>query len=163
MRASPFPRLLLILLFMSLLGGCATLSPRDADRHQRVLRLEADAMHAYHGERNEQALALYREIVELDPEHERAWFRIGNLLAGEGDLSAALDAYNRALELNPDYTDARHNLALVHIRHGAALLEEARDTLAEEDPDAVYKADRFLAYLLAGLVRSVDLAVDCEQ
>jgi len=37
----------------------------------------------------------------------------GNALAYEGDLQAALDAYDAALKDNPNHTDARHNRELV--------------------------------------------------
>lgn len=153
---------LLILLAVPLLSGCAAMWSGAGEPPLRVHRLEARAMHAYHGDRPAEALNLYREIVALDPERARAWYRIGNLLAAEDSLEEAMAAFQRTLTLEPGHGDARHNLALVHIRHGAALLEDARAVLAEDDPDAVYQADRFLAYLLAGLVRSVDIAVECE-
>ncbi|MEX0731109.1 MAG: tetratricopeptide repeat protein [Aquisalimonadaceae bacterium] len=154
---------LTISVLMLVLAGCASLPGERQDTRLTVLRLEAHAMHAYHGDRNEEALGLYREIVELDPEHVQARYRVGNLLAEQGDLEGAMQRYGEVLNRRPDHADARHNLALVHIRHGAALLEQARDDLADQDPRAIYQADRFLAYLLTGLVRSVDIAVDCED
>lgn len=145
-----------------MLAGCAAI-PSGQDHRMEVIRLEAHAMHAYHGDESAEALELYRRIVELDPERTQAWFRIGNLEAEAGRLEEAITAYEQALESDPGHARARHNLGLAHIRHGADTLEQARETLAEEEPEAVYRADRFLAHLMVGLVRSVDIAIDCED
>jgi len=44
------------------------------------------------------------------------YFRLGNLYVDKGDLERAEDAYNCALEVDPDHANALHNLAVVYKR-----------------------------------------------
>ena len=44
------------------------------------------------------------------------YFRLGNLYVDKGDLERAEDAYHCALEVDPDHTNALHNLAVVYKR-----------------------------------------------
>jgi Ca-activated chloride channel family protein len=57
----------------------------------------------------------YRESAQALNGIESAdgWYNKGNALAREGDLQAAVDAYDRALELNPSHQDAAFNRKLV--------------------------------------------------
>ena len=41
------------------------------------------------------------------------FYNLGNALAGSGELEKAIDAYQRALKLNPDNADAKYNKELV--------------------------------------------------
>ncbi|PLX86774.1 MAG: hypothetical protein C0618_08540 [Desulfuromonas sp.] len=66
------------------------------------------------------ASALYRaghydQALAAQPEPRTAddWYNRGNALAHNGQLQTALDAYDRALELNPDAEDTRYNRRLV--------------------------------------------------
>ena len=51
-----------------------------------------------------------------------AHYNRGNALAHTGDLQGAIDAYDAALKLNPQHTDARHNRDVV-----AAALKKNKD------------------------------------
>jgi len=57
----------------------------------------------------------YREAAETlkKPQSADDWYNQGNALAHSGQLSQALQAYNKALELQPEHADARYNLDLV--------------------------------------------------
>ena len=60
-----------------------------------------------------------RVLVDALPHQiQRAaiYFRLGNLYVDKGDLERAEDAYNCALEVDPDHANARHNLAVVYKR-----------------------------------------------
>jgi Ca-activated chloride channel family protein len=48
-----------------------------------------------------------------DPQSADDWYNQGNALAKGGDLTAALDAYRQALEIEPEHTDAEFNKGLV--------------------------------------------------
>lgn len=65
----------------------------------------------------------YREGIQLLVEalkygihKEKLYYRLGNLYIDAGDLARAEYAYKRALETNPNYANALHNLSVVYKR-----------------------------------------------
>ena len=156
-------RLMLVVSLLFCVAGCAALPGAAGDPDNEVLRLEAHAMHAYHGDQPEEAEQLYRQIVERDASRTQAWFRLGNLAATRGELEAAIEAFDTALAQQPELHRARHNRALAQLRLGAQELARARQALEGDGADNIYQADRFIAQLLFNLVHSVDLAIDCED
>ena len=78
-------------------------------------RALADAVLLQQQGRIEEAIEKWRSIANVMEEDRqlqaRAWYSIGYLLGeGEGaDLEAEVDAYTRAIELNPAYADAYNN------------------------------------------------------
>jgi tetratricopeptide (TPR) repeat protein len=55
----------------------------------------------------EQAAALYRQVLALDPKHEGAHFYLGNLLFHAGTYREAAQQYRAALATNKDIPPAR--------------------------------------------------------
>ena len=43
-----------------------------------------------------------------------AWYNSGNIALNSDDPSTAIEAYKSSLRLNPDFSDARHNLAIAN-------------------------------------------------
>jgi Ca-activated chloride channel homolog len=92
------------------------------------------------------AVALYRAgefrdsaIVLEDHDGSRAQYNRGNALARAGDVLAAIDAYRRALEIEPGHQDAEHNLALLEelLRENPELAsagQEQEDSETGEQP-----------------------------
>ena len=75
------------------------------------------------------AVALMEAIL-LDPELTHAHYSLGSVQYSLGNLTAAIQSYRRALDLQPNFPDARYRLALVlklANRHQEAmqLMEEA--------------------------------------
>ena len=64
------------------------------------------------------ALALLREVVREDPRHAQAWSCIGFLLAGQGQIEEALDAFGHALALDARDAPSHFNLAYMLQRLG---------------------------------------------
>lgn len=65
------------------------------------------------------ALAAYRRAAELEPDEPRWSYLLGRLLAIEGtDLEAAVERFERVVELAPEYVPARQRLADVQVRRG---------------------------------------------
>ncbi len=62
----------------------------------------------------------------LTPETAADWYNRGNVLARNGKLDEAISAYDRALELQPDFEDAKHN---------KALLEELKQQSSQQSSD----------------------------
>jgi TPR repeat protein len=70
------------------------------------------------------------EAIMLDPELTHAHYSLGSVQYSLGNLTAAIQSYRRALELQPNFPDARYRLALVlklasRHREAAQLMEEA--------------------------------------
>ena len=65
----------------------------------------------YEAQDMEQALAYFRLNTELFPEVANTWDSYGEGLRMKGDQQAALQAYKKALELDPDMSSAREAVA----------------------------------------------------
>lgn len=78
-----------------------------------------------------EASAHYRQALAARPVYADGWSRFGDVLSELGDRSAAVDAYRRALQQQPDHIAAHRGLAAIFIRQGEhdaarAQLHEAR-------------------------------------
>jgi Flp pilus assembly protein TadD len=78
------------------------------------------------------SLALVEDAVRLDPENAEAWYNLGVFESERGQLAAALEAYERAVQLDPLYLTALGN--------GCELLRRF-----DRFDDALHWADRQLA------------------
>ena len=54
----------------------------------------------------EKAESIFKSLTESDPKNERAWYWYGITLSDSGKLQEGLDAYTKAVEINPKYKDA---------------------------------------------------------
>ncbi|HSQ35222.1 MAG TPA: tetratricopeptide repeat protein [Candidatus Binatia bacterium] len=54
------------------------------------------------------ALALYKEVIQIEPTYAPVYFTSAQLLRSKADFDAALANYEKALEINPDFTLARN-------------------------------------------------------
>jgi tetratricopeptide (TPR) repeat protein len=68
---------------------------------------------ALRDERPEEALPLIQRGLELDPKIPAAYFDLGNAHIMLDDLSSALDSFEKATNLKPDFWEALNNQALV--------------------------------------------------
>jgi tetratricopeptide (TPR) repeat protein len=77
--------------------------------------------------RTEEAIADYREALEINPAYAEGYFNLGFALFRQGHTEKAVSEYRAALEINPDYAEAHSNL-------GLALFQEGRteDAMAED-------------------------------
>jgi tetratricopeptide (TPR) repeat protein len=79
--------------------------PRSTDDKQRLLQFwqtQRAAMNAMKVERdNPKAIALFREAIALNPQHEDSRYYLGQCLAGQGDVEGALAALEALQQLNP--------------------------------------------------------------
>lgn len=97
-----------------------------------VLRaMTARAAFLVQADREDEAEALYREIMERPDLTADDYFTIGVGLFNSGDFAAAADAFARSAELNPYSRDAHLNL--VQSLYSEALQLEQEDRTAERD------------------------------
>ena len=52
------------------------------------------------------AVESYRRAIEIDPQKEQAFYRLGNILSDVGDVKGAIENYRRAFNIDPCYFDA---------------------------------------------------------
>lgn len=79
----------------------------DGDDPHRGLRAAAlGRIGAY-----EEAIGLYREVLERQGEHPKIWMSLGHMLKTVGETNEAVTAYRRALALSPTLGEAWWSLA----------------------------------------------------
>lgn len=80
---------------------------RDALERAEALRKKKDY---------KAGISLLVEALKYGIDKAMIYYRLGNLYIDGGDLNRAEYAYKRALEVEPHYVNAMHNLAIVYKR-----------------------------------------------
>jgi Tfp pilus assembly protein PilF len=109
--------------------GARTAAQKNALRY--AVALEAAG-------RVDEAVTLYRSLLEEDPDSALLWTNLGNAEASRGEAALAEAAYRRALELAPANADALNNLAWLLLGQPKLLAEAedlARRAVAAGGPD----------------------------
>ena len=63
-----------------------------------------------------EAISLLVDALQYGLEKAQIYYRLGNVYIDGDDLARAEYAYNRALEMDPKFVNAMHNLAVVYRR-----------------------------------------------
>jgi protein O-mannosyl-transferase len=71
----------------------------------------------------EEAIAHYRQALQIDPAYAKAHNNLGNALFVRGELEEAIEHYRQALKIDPAHAKAHYNLGVALTRRGD--LEEA--------------------------------------
>ncbi|MBI4388721.1 MAG: fused MFS/spermidine synthase [Nitrospinae bacterium] len=66
-------------------------------------RLLDEALEKFRQGDYDRALELYKEILDIDPEHVLTYLNIGNVHLARREIAAAEAAYKKTLEINPHY------------------------------------------------------------
>ncbi len=111
-------------------------SPKKSDRiAAEIYFRKALALHR-DGEL-ENAIITYIQALEKDDTYERAFYNLGLAYYASGKMALAGEAFGRAVQLNPAFTDARYNAALVayyHLNQTNHALRELNKVLTQK-PD----------------------------
>ena len=102
--------------------------------------------------RIDEAVAHYREALEIRPTYTPAHNNLGNALARQGRLDEAVSEYGEALRIRPDYVDAYYNLGLALARqerfHEA--MEQLDEVLRREPGHVGARVSLGMAFLAQG-------------
>jgi len=79
-------------------------------------------------ERYDEAIALYRQAIELEPELAIAWNGLSMAYRQKGALDLAVEAGRRLVELDPDDPLSHTNLSILYQRQG--MIPEAEEERA---------------------------------
>lgn len=110
-------------------------------------------------ERFDEAIATLLQASKHAPRLARVWCALGVAYRRSADMPAARDAYERALEIDPNYQDARTNLGEWHLVSGNPQLAlQCFDAVLDRQP-AHYEA---LTNRIAALIESTRYA-EAEQ
>lgn len=84
------------------------------------------------------AATLLRRIIATNPDDVRSLTALGTALDGTGDWQQAQAEYQKALTVNPEYADARFDLAHLYFKHNnyAEAEQEYRRLIVEDPKDA---------------------------
>jgi len=66
----------------------------------------------------DEAEQLYRQALELEPNHPTARFNLGVVLEDRGATTEAIDQYREAVRLDPRVADVHFNLARLYQQTG---------------------------------------------
>ena len=96
--------------------------------HARVLYKEAFAH--FVSDRLSEAIATYRQALDVDPKLAIAWNGLAMALAQNGDLDGALEAARKLVELEPDEPLGHTSLSIFYQRKGMIPEAEAEKAIA---------------------------------
>ncbi len=95
------------------------------------------------------ALDTYRRAIALDNSIPISHYRMGYVLANQGDLPAALESLEHALSIDPNFAPAQAALGLVHRRQAENLPEgPERDLLLNRAEEQLLRALRAIPKLV---------------
>lgn len=92
--------------------------PKDVE----LLRSEVNVLLGE--QKYEEALSQLEALTAADPKNETIWFVLGATYEKQGKVAEQEMAYNKAIELKPDYYDALFNLAATHYNKGVEKVKE---------------------------------------
>ena len=98
----------------------------------------------------DQAIAVYREAIQINPDLAEAHFNLGNILFAQGDNEEAIAEYRQAIRAKPDLAGAHFSLGNILLAQG-----NADEAIAEYHQAIRAKPDLALAHANLGARASV--------
>lgn len=101
-------------------------------------------------EKYDEVIASLGSAITLDPENYTLYFVQGQSYEQMGDIENARVGYLKALEINPDYTDALYNMGALYFNKGVEITMRANDLPFEKEEEyEKLKAEALVEYLAA--------------
>lgn len=139
---------LLVVAGLTAAGAVMAVPPRSHPPTLGEVRQAADT--AYANGDAAAAMQDYRDLTRARAADSVVWTRIGNLYTLQHNEWQALAAYQQAVQMNPADTEALHNLGMLRIRQGVALLDEESKALPAGPQTAVLQCTIDLLKLAMG-------------
>lgn len=96
--------------------------------------------------RTEEAVGLFKQAVEDNPEDKFSRYNYGVVLLGMNDFENAEVQFLKAVELDPEYNNAIFNLGVTYLRWGSYINKKAEDE-GKITSDHLVKYEKALPYL----------------
>lgn len=107
----------ILLLAVAVVAGCASQpATQGSDKPVQREQLIRNAEFYYLNQEWESAQQHYLQLTQLEPDESLYWYRLGNVYYHGSLPKSAVEAYHKALVIKPDYSEARHNLAIAYFR-----------------------------------------------
>ena len=98
--------------------------------------------------------------MQMDKTNPSIFFAVGTIYDQMGNIEQAVDAYQKAIALNPEYFEANYNLGALYVNQAADILDKANDlpldAVAEYDKQKAL-ADEMLNKAVPYLEKSLEL------
>jgi tetratricopeptide (TPR) repeat protein len=118
-------------------------------------------------QKSDQALAVYRQMTELFPKDPQPSFLAGSILLGQGQQQEARQAFEKSVEISPDYLPAIERLVDLDIavKQYAPALDRVQKLIEKDGKQAqpwalrgkIYEAQGDFTHAEADLSKAIDL------
>lgn len=137
------------------LAFCASAPKTQARARERDPQYQYNMGLFYlNGNRVDEALAHLERSLALNPRSFLAWNAVGLARSMKGDLQGAAAAYEKALEIDPVFTEARNNLGTIY--QELRFMDKAEAEFRKALGDAAYPSLELPRYNLARLYFMMD-------
>ncbi|THB69519.1 MAG: tetratricopeptide repeat protein [Gammaproteobacteria bacterium] len=142
-----------LLLVITLVGTSCTSTKAKQDiactkKILSVIEISKNATVAYDQGDYELAEKLYKDVVNADPDNLRALYKLGNIYSNTERPIAAINAYHKVLEFNPEHKLARHNLGVVYLEQSQKYLQYSRGSSEVFEDVLTSELKKYLQQLL---------------
>ncbi len=107
------------------------------------------------------AIGAFKAGVEQEPENKYYRYNYGVLLLGANEFALAAEQFEKAIQIDPEYSNAVYNLAVTYVKWGAKLAKDA-EAEGKESEEAKAKYQKALPHLEAYVGTKADDAAVWE-
>lgn len=136
------------MILLSCLTGCTSLQgtrlETDPSHSANMIETLELANKAYASKNWLETERHYRKLVAMMDKDEFSRFRLANSLLRQGRLQEAVVEFTIAVELNPQFVEARHNLSTAYILLAQQQLTAMEQLVAESQRQAVGRKKSYL-------------------
>lgn len=93
-------------------------TPQKVDLAMNQVKLYQQGEQLFDEEKLQEALAICRQLIRMQPNFAPAYKLLGNILQRKGEIPAAIRAYELAIALNSDFVEALANLGTMYYQNG---------------------------------------------